>query len=209
MKLAGYRNIAKGLRHLDKFLASGDAPDFFIIRLRDAVGLAPEECDVAIAEHRKVLREKEEREQEAYLRSVFKPHLIVGTDGSSQAPVFMKIFLSHRRTIYLPEDKLHEEKVAEIVRDHFAKHKGYMEAFGKITCYIFRPIYDESIIFGIDGSVLERVNRPLWGPTGFSVAEKWPNDSDQHFQERTRERLKIISISCNGWNPPALFLVPR
>ncbi len=149
----GYRNSAKGIRRIEKFLAGVDKGEDLLCRIAVALHLEP---NIMI---RKVVEELErDCKQEiaariAKARAEFQPHLFVETERTIPSPIFAAIVSGAPSMRFVPvrSENMSHEEIGEIIRRHYESSKGVIITFGKITGYRYQQTYDNGMKFDTDG----------------------------------------------------------
>ena len=103
MRRAGYKNIAKGLRRLDKLLAGDlDKTRDLIRALPAALVVPPEVVEHAIEETRRRMAEAQQAAQQAREEAwctAFRPHAIILTERTVPRPIFVAAIIGVERLL--------------------------------------------------------------------------------------------------------------
>ena len=155
---AGYRNLNKGRRRLEAFVASGHAPEKFSEGLRTFLAIEPEPWNSAVVETREQISAK----QEASQRERFRPYIFAKTHGGLRtAPVFIKAFAAGQKLLPVPAEWLELSAkelvghVGKLAARHFQDEGGEFPVHGTIIGYRLHITYDHAVDLGTDGSLLE------------------------------------------------------
>jgi hypothetical protein len=173
----GYRNIAGGLRSLDRWLQTGTGDPLLIERLVHVHPIDPTIVRRALAEtdaQHKAEYDEARRQQERWDREHFRQCVFVETPvGVLQSSFTVAAIVAPSlKFIPVPEglDTLPEPEqlriVADVVRRHYTDRQGKLPLFGEIVGYRFVAAYDASIRLDIAGQVIERVAGHFVGPGG-------------------------------------------
>ena len=162
----GYRDQRRGMRRLQECVCHGAGlTTDFLRRLARALQVS-ETVVTAIAadteRQRAMFHHEQERENEAARCASFQPYCYVQTAleqsaASSVATLYSvghKYFSIPAELLGLPRAHC-LSRVGEMVRDHFREHLGYCLHLGKISGYLFRMSYEETIYLTIDGHIVE------------------------------------------------------
>jgi len=164
-KLGGYKNLNKGLRRLEHLIQTGQCPDSLREKLPSVLGIDPSAIQEAFEATLAQQREEEEKAREEYERKTFRPHIWVKHElenpplGSICIVAFIGI--EHWKVITLPEDiaslRWSEQcwTLREKIREHQSQEYVDRSMFGKVTGYLYRKTYDDSLLFSTDGTLLE------------------------------------------------------
>ena len=162
----GYRTHAKGRKALAAFGRSGGlypwvksgyfdmvhTAESLLTALAEVLHLPKEEVERAVAEA---------KAREARIRDMAAPYIFVDT-GFKRAnePILALAALEPKRRIRLEKEALADEplpetleRVAGIVRDHYARTKGELPIWGKIRGYRYHHTDGTVWNIGTDGSV--------------------------------------------------------
>ena len=108
MRRVNYKNIAKGLRRLDKLLAGDlDKARDLIHALPAALDVPPEVVEHAIEGTRRQIAEAQEaarHAQEAACRAAFRPHAIILTEKTVPQPIFVAAIIGAQRLLRIDFD---------------------------------------------------------------------------------------------------------
>ena len=166
VSLLGFKNITKGIRRFDAFVADGVDFPGMLDRLPSALGLPAETVHAAYEQTLDQMRAEAEAQRSAHLerlRAEFRPHVRVKTERTVPSPIFvvamtggpdrwLRISLPEEITALPEHDQI--EQVAEIIRQHHAEHKGWAGPFGSITGYYYRSEFERAIEFSVTGQVV-------------------------------------------------------
>ena len=165
----GYKNISKGLRRLDDLIKSGSCHKEIHDRLPFALGVDAVLVKDAFEETKKQLQaEREECE-----RKHFYPHIwIVHEQTRPNSITIVGLTGIHNwKEIKLPKNinqkewSVQEEIVRKNIKESKPKLIYHGSMFGKVTEYIYRQTYEDSILFSAEGEVINmkygKVNKPL------------------------------------------------
>jgi len=156
-----YRNSAKGLRRLDRWLADGDGDADCLRKIVDAFHPDPAELKSALAEtealrqheRRGAVAEIEERERR------FKPFIWIETEDGAHS--FLTAIAERQVKVLWMRDGFEGlsesarlEAAKARVRKHHAATKGY-PGFGKILQYRYADTFDSSIVLNVEGDIIE------------------------------------------------------
>jgi len=158
----GYKKLSKGLERLDDCLRHGRCYNqLFRLQLTKALAVPEDEVNEAFRqteEQLALMREAKERES-------FRPYIYV--QSSEHRPSFITgAALMGMRMKYLPVPdaitKLLLEaqlpRIQKMIRAHQKETRGECLLFGKITGYVYRWTFEESVSFATDGAVTNREN---------------------------------------------------
>jgi hypothetical protein len=179
VSLLGFKNITKGIRRFDAFVADGVDSPGMLDRLPSALGVPAATVHAAYEQMLDQIRTEAEAQRSAHLerlRIEFRPHVRVKTERAVPSPLYivamtggpdrwLRISLPEEVTA-LPEHS-QIEQVAEIIQQHHAKHKGWAGPFGSIIGYYYRSEFERAIEFSVTGQVVG----PNFG--AFPVATCW------------------------------------
>jgi hypothetical protein len=166
VSLLGFKNITKGIRRLDAFVADGINSPGMLDRLPSALGLPAETVHAAYEQTLDQMRAEAEAQRSAHLerlRAEFRPHVRVKTERTVPSPIFVVAMTGgpdRWLRINLPEEitasSEHSqiEQAAEIIRQHHAQCKGWAGPFGSITGYYYRSEFERAIEFSVTGQVV-------------------------------------------------------
>ena len=108
MRRVNYKNIAKGLRRLEKLLAGDlDEARDLIHALPAALDVPPEVVEHAIEETRRQIAEVQEVERharEVAWRAAFRPHAIILTEKTVPQPIFVAAIIGAQRLLRIDFD---------------------------------------------------------------------------------------------------------
>jgi hypothetical protein len=166
VSLLGFKNITKGIRRLDAFVADGVDSPGMLDRLPSALGLPAETVHAAYEQTLDQMRAEAEAQRSAHLerlRAEFRPHVRVKTERTVPSPIFvvamtggpdrwLRISLPEEVTALPEHDQI--EQVAEIIRQHHAERKGWAGPFGSITGYYYRSEFERAVEFSVTGQVV-------------------------------------------------------
>lgn len=165
----GYRNIGKGLRRFDGFLAGSEYNPMIINNLHKALDLPEEKILRKLAKTRKVItreREIEKLKRQRLELKQFVPFLICRTERRIPSPIFVCAMLRSDRMkyVYLPKDITsmtpdeRDRICCELIKQKMIKTEGKIPAFGFITHFVLKLSYfdneNERMVYAIDGSPL-------------------------------------------------------
>jgi len=140
----GFKNLGKGYRRVDSFIAGG-YPFSFENEFAQALGVTLEEMNDVYKED-KAARTVDRK---AYERVRFKPYICAMMERRIPSPIFVGCMTDGMRYIRLDNEFLilrEEEQMLQIkdlITLHFAKNEGGIPAFGKILHYVYRKDYDQ------------------------------------------------------------------
>ena len=166
VSLLGFKNITKGIRRLDAFVADGVDSPGMLDRLPSALGVPAETVHTAYEQTLDHMRAEAEAQRSAHLerlRAEFRPHVRVKTVRTVPSPIFVVAMTGgpdRWLRINLPEEIIafpeHSqiEQVAEIIRQHHAEHKGWAGPFGSINGYYYRSEFEIAVEFSVIGEVI-------------------------------------------------------
>ena len=137
VSLLGFKNITKGIRRLDAFVADGVDFPGMLDRLPSALGVPAETVHAAYEQTLDQMRTEAEAQRSARLerlRAEFPPHVQVKTERTVPSPIFvvamtggpdcwLRISLPEEITALPEHDQI--AQVAEIIRQHHAERKGW------------------------------------------------------------------------------------
>jgi len=166
VSVLGFKNITKGIRRLDAFVADGVDSPGMLDRLPSALGLPAETVHAAYEQTLDQMRAEAEAQRSAHLerlRAEFRPHVRVKTERTVPSPIFvvamtggpdrwLRISLPEEITALPEHDQI--EQVAEISRQHHAQCKGWAGPFGSITGYYYRVEFERAVEFSVTGQVV-------------------------------------------------------
>ena len=92
VSLLGFKNITKGIRRLDAFIADGVDSPGMLDRLPSALGLSAETVLGAYEQMLDQMRAEAEAQRSAHLerlRAEFRPHVRVKTERTVSSPIFV------------------------------------------------------------------------------------------------------------------------
>jgi hypothetical protein len=179
VRRAGYKNIAKGLRRLDKLLAGDLNNTRNLIRaLPAALDVPPEVVEHAIEKTRRRIAEAQEaagQAREAAWRATFRPHAVILTERTVPQPIFVAAIIGVERLLgidfdlALPPLSYASQALTGIRRRlwEFSSESGRiadaLPGFGRPIGVIVNYTPDRAIRFDLDGNALEilpRAHRP-------------------------------------------------
>ena len=149
-----FANLAKGLRRLDCYLATGENGSHLLYGLPKVLSLSTDQIETAAAETR---QQNAEADEEA-ARDRFRPHILALTQGV-RYPFFVQSVAWHQKVMPLPKEiaplssSKQVRQVAGIIRQHFREHEGMLGVWGKITGYRLQRTYDHAVLLNVDGTV--------------------------------------------------------
>src|SRR3954453_5673103 len=166
VSLLGFKNINKGIRRFDAFVADGVDSPGMLDRLPSALGLPAETVHTAYEQTLAQFRAEAEAQRTANLerlRIEFRPHVRVKTERTVPSPIFvvamtggpdrwLRINLPEEITALPEHDQI--AQVAEIIQQHHAEHKGWAGPFGSITGYYYRSEFERVVEFSVTGQVV-------------------------------------------------------
>jgi len=171
------KNLNKGLRRLDQLIQTGQCPDSLREKLPSVLGIDPsaikEAFEATLAQQREE-EEKARRIRENYERKTFRPHICVKHElenppiGSISIVAFIGI--EHWKAKTLPEDiaNLRWSEQCCIIRKKIREHQSQecvnTNIFGKVTGYLYRKTYNDSYLFNIDGTLLQKYKSRIRKP---------------------------------------------
>jgi hypothetical protein len=166
VSLLGFKNIAKGIRRFDAFVADGVDSPGMLDRLPSALGVPAATVHAAYEQMLDQMRTEAETQRTANLerlRAEFRPHVRVRTERTCPSPIFVVAMTGgpdHWLRISLPEEVTalpeHDQiaQAAEIIRQHHAEHKGWAGPFGSITGYHYRSEFEKAVEFSVTGEAV-------------------------------------------------------
>jgi hypothetical protein len=180
VEFLGYKNTTKGIRALDAWL-EGKGCEFFIDRFQTRFPETKSEVEMAIAQTREIISQREEqlasidREER---RKRFAPYIIATTEFTRPTSICQYALLGgpSRETIPLTgftfasrEDALdHLPDLKWLIDDHYRRADGRTLFMGRITGYLFHFAFDvEPIAVSQKGDVTS--NTDLNEPTEASL----------------------------------------
>jgi hypothetical protein len=108
VRLAGYKNEAKGIRRLDALIAGDlETTHTLIQRLPAALSLPDEVLHHAVQETRQQLDDRKRRQweaEESKWRSSFRPHAIILTERTAPSPMFAAAMVGVERLLRVDFD---------------------------------------------------------------------------------------------------------
>ena len=179
MRRLNYKNIAKGLRRLDKLLAGDlDKTRDLIHALPAALDVPPEVVDHAIEETRRQIAKAQEaarHAREAAWRAAFRPHAIILTERTIPQPIFVAAIIGAQRLLRVDFDlalapgSYANQALAGVRRKlaEFRSESGQiphtLPAFGRPVGVIVNYTPDCAVRFDLGGKplvIFRRVHRP-------------------------------------------------
>jgi hypothetical protein len=163
----GYGNINKGLRRLDKFLATGESDIHGLIPdLQKVLAIPSDWFQKAVEDTQEKigLRVEEERQkQEKWEREHFEPFVEIVMDQTPR-PIFLAVLAPKLWKIKVPASlqkfrlKDEFEAVFKIYEVHYKKYGGSFahHSSARFIGFRYHRTFDEVIVFDNNGSVLER-----------------------------------------------------
>lgn len=128
----------------------------FLVSLCQAVGIKEQEYLADIKEIQSYRDKK---------RSAYKSHVFVDTDFKRKGETIVSLaVLSHLRFIYLDMEvrllPVHKqiERVKDIVHEHYKQNNGSITLWGEIKRYRFFYAKNKSLVFSVDGRILQEGN---------------------------------------------------
>ncbi|HMO19194.1 MAG TPA: hypothetical protein PKA63_13885 [Oligoflexia bacterium] len=177
----GYKNIAKGIRNLDRWLQYGEGSIFFLKSLGLKFNVSEEQIENLIREtellkneEHKQLREKSREER----RRSFTPYIFIESSQSRPSSITIAGMMGVRmKFIKLDENNFSEncstdemfQKVKIIIREHMKKTKGKCLLFGEITGFLFVEKWDRYHSFDLEGELLGTVDKEFVVPFGCGI----------------------------------------
>lgn len=155
----GYRNVAKGIRSVERWLKEGEGSEFVLAGLAKRCGR--EEIERALAETR--ARKLEERrlaleELDRQEEREFVPYVFIETERCVPSQIFFAGITGGRSKWFPLKRGLGEEPrslrlVGKAVRLHFRKMKGFCPFWGPVLGYRYVPNLERSVLLDIRGEV--------------------------------------------------------
>ncbi len=170
----GYRNSAKGIRRIEKFLAGDDHGVDLFRRLATVFRLDSNYVIEKAAADLEADRKREIEVMVAKARAEFHPHLFVETERTIPSPIFVAIISGapYWRFIPVNEADLSHGEVGDLIRWHFKYRKGAIITFGKIIGYRYQQTYDNGMKFDTDGNFVEKFEAPAESIPAMSLSYK-------------------------------------
>ncbi|MBP7632945.1 hypothetical protein KBA41_02155 [Candidatus Ozemobacteraceae bacterium] len=158
----GYRNSAKGIRRIEKFLAGDEHGEDLLRRLATVLRLAPDDVITKAAADLGADRKREIEVMVAKARAEFHPHLFVETERTIPSPIFVAVITGspYRRFIPVASADMSPAEIGDIIRRHYEASKGAIIAFGKITGYRYQQTFDNGMKFDTDGRFIGLFEAP-------------------------------------------------
>jgi hypothetical protein len=179
MRRVNYKNIAKGLRRLEKLLAGDlDEARDLIHALPAALDVPPEVVEHAIEETRRQIAEAQEAERHALgaaWRAAFRPHAIILTEKTVPQPIFVAAIIGAQRLLRIDFDLTlgpgsYANQALAGVRRKLAEFKSEsgkipdtLPAFGRPVGVIVNYTSDRAVRFDLAGKplvIFPRAYRP-------------------------------------------------
>jgi hypothetical protein len=179
MRRVNYKNVAKGLRRLDKLLAGDlDKARDLIHALPAALDVPPEVVEHAIEETRRQVTEAHEAARHALgaaWRAAFRPHAIILTEKIVPQPIFVAAIIGAERLLRIDFDLAlglgsYANQALTGVRRKLAEFRGEsgkipdtLPAFGRPVGVIVNYTPDRAVRFDLDGKplvIFPRAHRP-------------------------------------------------
>jgi hypothetical protein len=155
----GYSNINKGFKRLNKLINSGICHEDLRMKLPDALDLKPEIVEKVFADTNIQIQQKKEKIERAH----FNPHLFLEHERSRPSQITMCAVtggVERWKKVRLPEEIFKEDWddqvciVQKTIEQHQQNEESQRGFFGKVTAYVYRPIYEKSVLFSISGEVV-------------------------------------------------------
>jgi hypothetical protein len=179
MRRVNYKNIAKGLRRLDKLLAGNlDKTRDLIHALPAALDVSSEVVEHAIEETRRQIAEAQEAKRQALgaaWRAAFKPHAIILTEKTIPQPIFVAAIIGTQRLLRIDFDlalgpgSYANQAIGDIrrklgeFRSEPGKISDSLPAFGRPVGVIVNYTPDCAVRFDLTGmplAIFPRAHRP-------------------------------------------------
>jgi len=164
VRLAGYRNEAKGLRRLDALLVGDTEPAHILIQaLPIALGLPTGIITAAVEETQQqlaTLRRQAAERAEAEYRATFRPHAVILTERTIPQPMFIAAVIGAERLLrveFEPSVKpVHFVKLAlHGVNQRLAEWRHPLPGYGRPTGIIVNYSPDCGVRFDLEGTPRE------------------------------------------------------
>lgn len=161
-RVLGYRNSAKGIRRIEKFLAGDDHGEDLLWRLATVFHLDPKDVIEKAAADLETGRKLEREAMVAKARAEFRPHLFVETSLTIPSPIFVAVISGspYRRFIPVASADMSPAEIGDIIRRHYETSRGAIIAFGKITGYRYQQTFDNGMKFDTDGRFIGLFEAP-------------------------------------------------
>jgi hypothetical protein len=200
VRLAGYKNEAKGVRRLDSLIADDlETTRRLIQGLPAALNLPTDVISGVIDQTRQQIASMKRRQAEQagmQWRDNFQPHAIILTERTRPEPIFVAAVIGAERLLRVDfnldgERKSYVKKSLEGVERRLAKWHGTIPAFGRPTGLIVNYAPNFAVRFDLRGTPQEIIWRGISDWSGVSVIEGAIN-SFRFAASRTRLTPKMI-----------------
>lgn len=150
VKRMGYKNVAKGIRHLDAFMECKNFNRFIRENLAGALGVPEGEVREVMERTRRELKLEREKQRDIE-RQNFTPFLFCHTEKRIPSPIFVAALAGSNRMkiIQLPENyndlpEGEQENIRKtLIIDRMQHYKGTIPAFGAITGFTLKRFFDD------------------------------------------------------------------
>jgi len=158
VRRAGYKNVAKGLRRLDKLYVG------YFEGARGLIGTLPDALDVPEATIRQAIddsRRQIAKTAEAAWRAAFKPHVVILTEKTVPHPLFIAAIIGVaelKRVDFDPDSSpvTYVDQALEGLQKKLKRWKGSrLPCFGRPTGIIVNYSPDQAVRFDLDGAPAE------------------------------------------------------
>jgi hypothetical protein len=164
----GFQNVSKGLRRLTVCIQQGACTHPLLKNLATALEVEQVVIDEAIRQTTTQVAEQQRQEAvrcEIKARQRFQPYIYVQSEshrpsfitGAAVMGMKMKYLEVPNMIAALPlEEQL--PHIQALIRWHYHETGGDCVLFGRITGFVYRWSFDESVAFAINGTVTNRNN---------------------------------------------------
>jgi hypothetical protein len=164
VRLAGYKNEAKGIRRLNSLIAGDlETTRWLIQKLPAALNLPTDVISEVVDQTRQQIasvRRREDEQAEMEWRDNFQPHAIILTERTRPEPVFVAAIIGAERLLRVDfdldrEGESYVKKSLEGVERRVAKWNGTIPAFGRPTGLIVNYAPNFAVRFDLRGTSQE------------------------------------------------------
>ena len=164
VRLAGYKNEAKGIRRLDSLIAGDlETTRRLIQGLPAALNLPTDVISGVVEQTRQQIASTKRRQAEQVemkWRDNFQPHAVILTERTRPEPIFVAAIVGSKRLLRIDFDLNGERenyinKALEAVQRRLAKWNGTIPAFGRATGLIVNYAPNFAVRFHLRGTAEE------------------------------------------------------
>ncbi len=164
VRLAGYKNEAKGIRRLNSLIAGDlETTRWLIQGLPAALNLPTDVISGVVDQTRQQIASMKRREAEQAgmeWRENFRPHAIILTERTRPEPIFVAAIIGVERLLRVDfnldgERKSYIKKSLKVIQRRLAKWNGTIPAFGRPTRLIVNYALNFAVRFDLRGTPQE------------------------------------------------------